>query len=45
MQKWRLALTADNVTGGDVCRWRGIWGQVVERVLLERGWVPIVLDA
>ena len=33
------------ITGGDVCRWRGIWGHVVERVLLDGGWVPIVLDA
>ncbi|HSQ06977.1 MAG TPA: hypothetical protein VLM84_04700, partial [Chromatiaceae bacterium] len=33
------------IAGGDVCRWRGIWGQVVESVLLDRGWVPIVLDA
>jgi len=32
------------ITGGDVCRWRGIWGQVVESVLLDGGWVPIVLD-
>lgn len=33
------------ITGEDVCKWRGIWGQVVESVLLDRGWVPIVLDA
>ena len=44
-----VALALDHqlaaITGGDVCRWRGIWGQVVESVLLDRGWVPIVLDA
>jgi hypothetical protein len=44
-----LALALDHqlaaITGGDVCRWRGLWGQVVESVLLDRGWVPIVLDA
>jgi hypothetical protein len=33
------------ITGEDVCKWRSIWGQVVESVLLDRGWVPIVLDA
>ena len=30
------------LVGSDVCRWRGIWGQVVERALLDQGWVPIV---
>jgi hypothetical protein len=33
------------LVGADLCKWRGIWGQVVESVLLDRGWIPIVLDA
>jgi hypothetical protein len=44
-----VALALDHqlaaLTNKNVCRWRGIWGQVVERVLLEGGWVPIILDA
>jgi hypothetical protein len=31
------------LNGDDLCLWRETWGRVVERVLLERGWVPIVL--
>lgn len=44
-----LAQTLDRklaaMTADDVCRWRGIWGQVVKSVLLDRGWIPIVLEA
>ena len=33
------------LAGDDVCRWRELWGRVVESTLLDRGWVPIVLES
>jgi hypothetical protein len=40
----RLDRQLAELVGGDVCRWRELWGRVVESTLLKRGWIPIVLD-
>jgi hypothetical protein len=38
-----LNATLGRLNAGDLCLWRERWGHVMERVLLDRGWVPIVL--
>lgn len=44
----RLAALLDHqlsaLADRDVCRWRWLWGRVVESTLLGLGWVPIVLE-
>jgi hypothetical protein len=40
----RLDYELDVLAEHDVCRWRGLWGGVVESTLLSKGWVPIVLE-